>query len=44
MPLAAPHHTTVAGHLSPGFEAVRDVFAENFACLHELGGRRLWPA
>lgn len=28
----------VDGHVSPGFEAVRDVFAENFTRRHELGG------
>lgn len=28
----------VEGHVSPGFESVRDVFAENFARRHELGG------
>jgi len=29
---------TVQGHVSPGFEAVRDTFAENFARRRELGG------
>src|SRR4051794_18323262 len=29
---------TVEGHVSHGFEAVRDVFAENFEQRHELGG------
>jgi CubicO group peptidase (beta-lactamase class C family) len=28
----------IEGHVSPGFEAVRDVFAENFSRRHELGG------
>lgn len=27
-----------AGHVEPGFEAVRTAFAENFSRLHELGG------
>jgi len=26
------------GHVSAGFEAVRDAFAENFSRRHELGG------
>ena len=29
---------TVGGHVSPGFESVRDVFAENFASRREIGG------
>ena len=29
---------TVEGHVSRGFEAVREVFAENFVHRHELGG------
>jgi len=29
---------TVEGHVSPGFEAVREAFAENFIHRHELGG------
>jgi hypothetical protein len=29
---------TVGGHVSRGFEAVREVFAENFVHRHELGG------
>src|SRR5688572_18006233 len=29
---------TIHGHVSTGFEAVRDAFAENFARRHELGG------
>ena len=28
----------VQGHVSPGFEAVREAFVENFARRHELGG------
>jgi CubicO group peptidase (beta-lactamase class C family) len=28
----------IEGHVSPGFEAVRDAFAENFSRRHELGG------
>lgn len=28
----------VDGHVNPGFEAVRDVFSENFSRRHELGG------
>jgi CubicO group peptidase (beta-lactamase class C family) len=28
----------IEGHVIPGFEAVRDAFAENFASRHELGG------
>lgn len=38
MPVATLARVTVEGHVSPGFEAVRDVFAENFAQRHELGG------
>jgi CubicO group peptidase (beta-lactamase class C family) len=29
---------TIEGHVSPGFEAVREAFAENFVRRHELGG------
>jgi CubicO group peptidase (beta-lactamase class C family) len=29
---------TIQGHVSPGFEAVREAFAENFARRRELGG------
>jgi hypothetical protein len=29
---------TVQGHVSPGFEHVRETFAENFVRRHELGG------
>src|ERR1043166_8069566 len=28
----------IEGRVSPGFEAVRDAFAENFSRRHELGG------
>ena len=28
----------IEGHVSPGFEPVRDAFADNFARRHELGG------
>lgn len=28
----------IEGHVSPGFDAVRDAFAENFSRRHELGG------
>lgn len=30
--------TAIKGHVSAGFEAVRDAFAENFSRRHELGG------
>ena len=30
--------TTVYGSVSPGFERVRETFAENFASTHEVGG------
>jgi CubicO group peptidase (beta-lactamase class C family) len=36
MPVAAFH--AVEGHVSFGFEAVREAFADNFARRHELGG------
>jgi CubicO group peptidase (beta-lactamase class C family) len=36
MPAIASH--PVEGHVSRGFESVRQVFAENFARRHELGG------
>jgi len=32
------HRTQIHGHVSPGFEAVRETFAENFSRRHELGG------
>lgn len=31
-------HIRIEGHVSAGFEAVRDAFAENFSRRHELGG------
>ena len=31
-------HIRIEGHVSPGFEAVRNAFAENFSRRHELGG------
>jgi CubicO group peptidase (beta-lactamase class C family) len=31
-------HFNIQGHVSHGFEAVREVFAENFTRRHELGG------
>jgi CubicO group peptidase (beta-lactamase class C family) len=31
-------HTLINGRVSPGFEAVREAFAENFTSRHELGG------
>jgi CubicO group peptidase (beta-lactamase class C family) len=36
--VAAPASDVVHGHVSPGFEAVRDAFADNFARRRELGG------
>ena len=36
--MRAPDSVTIQGHVSAGFEAVRDAFAENFARRHELGG------
>jgi len=38
MSATALDRTTVHGHISPGFERVREVFAENFERRHELGG------
>jgi CubicO group peptidase (beta-lactamase class C family) len=38
MSIASSNHLTVQGHVSPGFETVRDMFAENFVRRHELGG------
>jgi CubicO group peptidase (beta-lactamase class C family) len=38
MSIATLHRTTVEGHVSRGFEAVRDAFDENFARRRELGG------
>lgn len=34
----AARHIEICGSVSPGFEAVRDAFAENFTKRHELGG------
>ena len=36
--VAASNRVTVEGHVSSGFEAVREAFAENFARRRELGG------
>jgi CubicO group peptidase (beta-lactamase class C family) len=36
--MAASGHVDVQGQVSPGFESVRGVFAENFTRRHELGG------
>lgn len=33
-----PRDLSIQGHVSPGFEAVRHAFAENFTDRHELGG------
>jgi CubicO group peptidase (beta-lactamase class C family) len=38
MSAAAVERVTVEGHVSPGFEAVREVFADNFVTRHERGG------
>jgi CubicO group peptidase (beta-lactamase class C family) len=38
MTTATMEHTTVEGHVSRGFEAVREAFAENFTRRRELGG------
>jgi CubicO group peptidase (beta-lactamase class C family) len=35
---ATPDRFGIHGRVSPGFEAVRDAFAENFVSRHELGG------
>ncbi len=35
---AASQRIRIEGHVRPGFEAVRDAFAENFSRRHELGG------
>jgi CubicO group peptidase (beta-lactamase class C family) len=32
------HHIRIEGHVSAGFDAVRDAFAENLSRRHELGG------
>jgi CubicO group peptidase (beta-lactamase class C family) len=36
--MKASQSIRIEGHVSAGFEAVRDVFAENFSRRHELGG------
>ena len=36
--MKASHRDDIEGHVSPGFEAVREAFAENFSRRHELGG------
>lgn len=38
LPMKAPQRIRIEGHVSAGFEAVRDAFAENFSRRHELGG------
>lgn len=38
MPVATAQDVQVRGHVSPGFEAVRDTFIDNFRQRHELGG------
>jgi len=38
MSVATLEQVTVKGHVSPGFEAVREVFADNFTRRGELGG------
>src|SRR5215203_2865023 len=38
MAVATVDHTAIQGQVSPGFEAVRQAFADNFASRHELGG------
>ena len=38
MLVTAPNRVDVQGYVAPGFERVRDTFAENFARRHELGG------
>lgn len=37
-PLGRHHAVHIEGHVSKGFEPVRDAFAENFIKRHELGG------
>lgn len=37
-PVPSSDTIVVNGHVSPGFEQVRDVFVENFRMRHELGG------
>jgi CubicO group peptidase (beta-lactamase class C family) len=36
--VAAPAHDVIHGHVSPGFEAIRSAFTENFTRRRELGG------
>ena len=36
--MGASKRIDVQGHVSAGFEAVRDAFVENFSRRHELGG------
>ncbi|EKU96218.1 penicillin-binding protein, beta-lactamase class C [Leptolyngbya sp. PCC 7375] len=36
--MRASQHMEIEGHVSPGFEAVRKTFTENFTRRHELGG------
>ena len=36
--MEASQRIRIEGHVSAGFEAVRDAFAENFSLRHELGG------
>jgi CubicO group peptidase (beta-lactamase class C family) len=38
MSITAVDRVTVEGHISPGFESVREAFAENFTLRRELGG------
>jgi hypothetical protein len=38
MLVTAPDRVVVHGHVSPGFESVRKVFADNFTRRRELGG------
>ena len=38
MPLATLDRVSIEGHVSRGFEAVHEAFAENFARRGELGG------
>jgi CubicO group peptidase (beta-lactamase class C family) len=36
--MQTPDNLHIEGCVSPGFECVREAFAENFVCRHELGG------
>src|SRR6476469_2602985 len=38
MPVGSLESVLVHGHVSPGFEAVREAFADNFVQRRELGG------